>query len=316
MEPTRALVSSMPPGFDAAVFVVLHTSPDFPSLLPQILSRSGALPASHATDGELIESGRILVAPPDHHLSIEDGRVRVTRGPRENRHRPAIDPLFRTAARTYESRVIGVVLSGYLDDGAAGLRAIRARGGIGIVQDPEDATARQMPDSAIAYGGADYVLNRYQIGARLVQLVNSTAETTREAKKVVITPSGQNGDVNLHTSKPGEGSGVPSPFSCPECGGVLWESKDEGTLSFRCRVGHAYSVASLVADQERGVEDALWAAMRALEEKAALATRMSESTGDHRSFERLREQAQSDRDYAETIRSILFTNEKEAKSAD
>jgi two-component system, chemotaxis family, protein-glutamate methylesterase/glutaminase len=296
------------------VFVVLHTSPDFPSYLPHILSRSGPLPASHAYDGQLIQPGRILVPPPDYHLTIENGRVRVSRGPRENRHRPAIDPLFRTASRTYDSHVIGVILCGYLDDGAAGFRAIRSRGGLGIVQDPDDCIAKQMPESALAYGDADYVLAAKDIGPHLVQLVNSSADAAVEEKRVPMTAPGKNGEPNLRTSKPDEGSGVPSPFSCPECGGVLWETKEGDQVSFRCRVGHAYSAASLIADQERGVEDALWAAMRALEEKAALATRISEGTTDQRWFQRLREQVESDRKHAETIRNILLTDKTEVKT--
>src|SRR5262245_59348659 len=167
----QQLARSFPHDLPAAVFMVLHVPADAPSMLPEILSRSGPLPAKQPQDREPICPGRIYVAPSDRHLTIEDGVVRVTRGPRENRHRPAIDPLFRTAARVGGNKVIGVILSGNLDDGAAGLRAVRARGGIAMVQDPSEAMAREMPESALEYSGADYVLPVAKLGPQLVHLV-------------------------------------------------------------------------------------------------------------------------------------------------
>src|SRR5499425_33436 len=158
IESLQAVVAGLPRDLAASLFVVLHVPADGDSGLPRILSHAGPLPATHAKDNEPVQRGRIYVAPPDFHLLLRSGYVRIRRGPRENRHRPAIDPLFRTAARIYDSRVIGIILSGHLDDGAAGLRAIRSRGGIGIIQSPDDAFAPEMPASALEYGGADYVL--------------------------------------------------------------------------------------------------------------------------------------------------------------
>lgn len=309
VEPMQALVRALPADFPAAVFIVLHLAPDSPSLLPQILSRAGVLPAKHAEDGEPIRPGHIFVAPPDHHLTIEDGSMRVRRGPRENRHRPAIDPLFRSAARVYDSRTVGVILSGYLDDGAAGLRAIRARGGIGIVQDPEDAEATQMPESALQYGGADYVLPKEEIGRKLAELAGKCGRSSMK-KEPEKTHATNEAEANLEVSRPNEGEGVPSPFSCPECGGVLWEIKNGALVRFRCRVGHGYTMATLSEDQAHAVEAALWAAMRALEEKAALSVRLSQQTNAHGIADRFREQAQDYRDHAETIRGMLFEDEK------
>src|SRR5262249_35831767 len=205
--------------------------------------------------------------------------------------------------------------------GAAGLRAIRSRGGIGIIQSPDDAFAREMPASALEYGGADYVLTASDIGPRIVELVSQRENPSMRPKKANKRSkknrcSQGDAEENLHTAKPGEGCGVPSPFSCPECGGVLWEGKNGKPPNFRCRVGHAYGIASLAAEHKIRVEDALWAAMRALEEKAALATRISQSSTDSRSRERLQEQAQADRAYAETVREIIFTEENNAKSPD
>jgi two-component system chemotaxis response regulator CheB len=307
----RQIVAEFPADLNAAVFVVLHLSPDFPSMLPQILSRSGGLPAKHPEDGEKIQRGNIYVAPPDRHLTIEDSSVRLTRGPRENRHRPAIDPLFRTASRVFDSRVIGIILSGYQDDGSAGLRAIRARGGIAIIQEPEEAIASQMPQSALDYGGADYVLPAEKIGAQIVALVDHCGRPEMKGKKSNSRNSERETEQNLTVSRPDEGVGVPSPFSCPECGGVLWEIKNGELQRFRCRVGHAYTMTALAEDQNDGTEAALWAAMRALEEKAALAQRMSESTQAKRTADRLREQAEADRNHAEIIRKILFEDDVE-----
>lgn len=304
----QALVRPLPPDLPASIFMVLHLSADYPSLLPQILSRAGRLPAKHPQDGELIQHGQIYVAPPDRHLMIRDGTVRISRGPRENRHRPAIDPLFRTAARYYGDRVIGIVLSGHLDDGAAGLRAVHSCGGISIVQDPADAFAQQMPESALRYGGADYVLAMDQIGPRVVDLVDSCRSDGMQKKNPETEQIENEGMENLNVSHSDEGVGVPSPFACPDCSGVLWELKEGEMVRFRCRVGHGFTMATLAEEQEDGVEDALWAAMRALEEKAALTTRMSETTQHYPTRERLLEQAQANRKYAETIRKMLFSD--------
>ena len=317
VEAMQELVRSFPPAMPAAVFMVLHISPDFNSMLPQILGRKGPLPAKHPEDGEPIRPGQIFVAPPDRHLTIQDGVVRLTRGPRENRHRPAIDPLFRTAAKVYDSRVIGIILSGHLDDGAAGLHAIRSRGGIGIVQDPQDAQAAQMPRSALQYGGADYVLPLTQIGPLVAELVTNCRRSAMKDKQTNIDMDKESANAevmaNLEVSRPNEGHGVPSAFSCPECSGVLWELREGGLVRFRCRVGHGYTMASLAEDQTDAVENALWAAMRALEEKAALSTRMSEASVDPRMALRMREQAQDNRDHADIIRRIIFKDEKDEK---
>jgi two-component system, chemotaxis family, protein-glutamate methylesterase/glutaminase len=307
----QRIVQQFPADLNAAVFVVVHLSPEFHSRLPEILSRSGPLPARHPKDGEKIQRGNIYVAPPDRHLTIEDGNLRVLRGPRENRHRPAIDPLFRTASRVFDARVIGIILSGYQDDGSAGLRAVRARGGIAIIQDPEEATACQMPQSALDYGGADFVLPLEKIGAQVVALVDHCGRPEMKGKKPTSTNIENETEQNLTVSRPEEGVGVPSPFSCPECSGVLWELKNGELTRFRCRVGHAYTMAALAEDQTDGTEAALWAAMRALEEKAALGLRIADSTHSKRTGDRLREQAEADRAYAATIRKILFEDDAE-----
>jgi two-component system chemotaxis response regulator CheB len=158
VEAFKKIVHELPPALQAAIFVVLHISPEGPSVLPDILNRAGPLPALHPRDGDKIQLGKIYIAPPDHHLLIRRGHIHLFRGPKENNVRPAIDPLFRTAARAYGPRVIGVVLTGVLDDGTAGLLAIKARGGITVVQDPDDALFSGMPESAMKYADVDHCL--------------------------------------------------------------------------------------------------------------------------------------------------------------
>lgn len=313
VEGMQQLAHSFPHDLPAAVFMVLHVPADTPSMLPEILNRSGPLPARHPQDREPIRPGHIYVAPSDRHLTIEDGVVRVMRGPRENRHRPAIDPLFRTAARAGGKNVIGVILSGHADDGAAGLRAVRARGGIAMVQDPSDAAAREMPESALKYGGADYVLPVAELGPKLVNLACGRGAMIEGEDR---NEDARNVEGDLWTSAPSEGRGTPSVFACPECNGVLWEFKDGEFVRFRCRVGHAYTMANLAEEQVCETEEALWAAMRALEEKAALATRMAESITNNKARQRFLEQAGADRDRAAAIRKMLFADDKEASSAD
>lgn len=247
-------------------------------MLPDILSRAGPLPAAHAEDGESIQPGRIYVAVPDCHLLLQHGQVKVRRGPKENLHRPAIDPLFRTAAHAYRGRVVGVLLSGGLDDGTAGLLAIKRHGGVAIVQDPRTATAPGMPASAIQNVDIDHVLPVAEIPdilaqlahARAREIVPTAAEPEQPSAGLVMRPWG-----NDMPAGNDERAGKPSPYACPECHGVLFEVEDADLLRFRCRVGHAYSEETLSLELGHGAEAALWAAFRALEEDAALARRLA-----------------------------------------
>lgn len=258
------------------MFVVLHIPAQSPSLLPDILNRAGPLYAHHPADGEAIQHGRIYVAPPDHHLLVKDRNVHIVRGPKENRHRPAIDPLFRSAARTYGTRVVGAILTGSLDDGTAGLMAIKRRGGVAVVQDPRDALFSSMSLSAMAHVEVDHVLPLSAIGPLLVQLAHepTTAEGNYPLSKDMEMETNLS-TMDMSTMHNGEHVGTPSVFSCPECGGVLWELHDGNLLRFRCRVGHAFSVDSVLAGQSEAVEEALWAALKTLEESLSLSRRMA-----------------------------------------
>jgi len=279
------------------------------------------LPVQHAIDSDAIRAGHIYVAPPNHHLTLESDRIRVVKGPRENRHRPAIDPLFRTAARAFGSSVIAVLLSGNLDDGSAGLLAVRTRGGQAIVQDPVDARASEMPKRALEYAGADYVLPLAKIAPKLIELVNSRdatmkkAKTTNASKNNRRSKKGDGGSedevrANEQVSYSEESHGKPSVFACPECHGVLWELKEGRLVRYRCRVGHGYTTDSLKSELDESAESALWAAVRSLEEKAAMTRRMLEATSGLKDYvDRLKEQAESDTNNAEIIRNMIFAED-------
>jgi two-component system, chemotaxis family, protein-glutamate methylesterase/glutaminase len=263
------IVSGLPADFPATVFVVIHTSADNPGLLPQILARSGKLPAVYATNGDRIKKGLIYVAAPDHHLFVHKGRVCSARGPRENGFRPAIDPLFRSLARDFGERVIGVVLSGARDDGAYGLAMIKEAGGTAIVQDPDRALVPNMPLSALAATSVDFVLPVERIASVLIQVVSQTASSSSRASAM----AGDSNDQKLPDAEitdPAAMPGEATMFTCPECGGTLWELERGKTLRYRCHVGHKFGADSLVSDKDNAVEAAMWHALRALHEQAAL----------------------------------------------
>jgi two-component system chemotaxis response regulator CheB len=276
------LSRSLPENFPAAVCVVLHVPPLRSSVLPMLLDRAKRLPAAYGVDGESIVPGRIYVAPPDRHLLVEGNQICLGLGPRENGSRPAIDPLFRSVALAYGDRAIGVVLSGALYDGTSGLVAIKARGGITIVQDPDEAPCPSMPRNALENARIDHVVRTADLAGLLETLVaeplgpSSSSEHEEPATALL--------DRDVRIAKAGaqdraaaaEGLGAPSAFACPDCHGVLWEIKEGDAIRFRCRVGHAYLPDALAHAQSKELEEALWTALRSLRETAALSTRLSE----------------------------------------
>jgi two-component system, chemotaxis family, protein-glutamate methylesterase/glutaminase len=266
------LAQRLPGDLPAALLVVLHLGPG-KSALPEILSRAGPLPACHPADGEQLRPGRIYAAPPDQHMVLRDGRIKLLRGPRENGHRPAIDVLFRSAARTYGSRVVGLVLTGNLDDGTAGLLAVKRQGGIAMVQDPAEASYPSMPKSAMESVEVDHVLPVAGLAARLAQLARTPAPTNGGQ-------IGREPEMEEWLGQPGAEIGVPSGFTCPDCHGALWERPEGELVRYRCRTGHAFSPDSLAQAQEEGLEAALWAALRALEERISLARRIAKRMRD------------------------------------
>lgn len=313
VEACERLVRALPGDLQAPVLVVLHVPANAPSALPGILSRVGSLPAEHARDGAPLRNGAIYVARPDHHLLVAgDGTVRVTHGPRENGHRPAIDPLFRSAARYFGDRAVAVVLSGVLDDGSAGARVVKEAGGTVVVQDPEDALYAPMPAHAIAATEVDHVVPVADAGMLVGKIVAELAARRREG--VPMDDGGIDDELTLTTMdqtdpSTGEQLAPASHYSCPDCHGVLNEIHDEGDeVRFRCRVGHAWSPVSLLAAQSDGLETALWTALRALEEKASLARRLAaraRSGNAPHATRRFEEQAVDAQSGADTIRSLL-----------
>ncbi|HUQ82783.1 MAG TPA: chemotaxis protein CheB [Gemmatimonadaceae bacterium] len=271
------LVSLLPANLSAAIAVAVHVPERARSVLPSILSRHGPVPATHATDGEPLAHGHIYVAPPGYHLLVKRGRLRVVNGPHENGHRPSVDPLFRSAARAHGRRAIGVILSGSLDDGTAGLLSIKDAGGTALVQDPSEAMFDGMPVSAIENVSVDFVGTvdalADELRARVAALTAMPGDTDME---------NENGDeldvveMDSGTPDPDHWNALPSEFTCPHCHGSLFERHDGHFVRYRCRTGHAYSPDTLAAAQSDGIEAALWIALRSLEESAALHRRLHE----------------------------------------
>ena len=288
IDPLMQLVADLPTDLPASIFVVHHFPAQSVSVLPNILNRVSSLIASQPVDGEPIVPGRIYVARPDRHMVLRGGRIRLTNGPREHGHRPAIDPLFRSAARDFGPRVIGVVLSGTLDDGTTGLLAIKQAGGLAVVQHPEFAAFPGMPVSAIQNVSVDHVVGPSELGRLLDRLTRESASVfpgvpARDAADAAEPALA--GTAALRGGPPGR----PSGLVCPECGGVLWESESGGLLHFRCHVGHAYGAESRLAAQSGGHEGARGGAGRARAGKAELSRRLAGITrgrGLHRAAAR------------------------------
>lgn len=298
------LVERLPADLNATVLVVLHVHSQSPAVLANILNHAGNLPATTAEDGEAIETGRIYVAPPDYHLRVKPGYLQLTKGPKENHHRPAIDPMFRSAARTYGSRVIGVLLTGMLDDGTAGLMAVKLHGGIAIVQAPDDAMYSGMPSSAVEnVDDIDYILPLSEIPSILITLVNTPIAKSQPSNlESAIAKS--NMEAEDFTSLPGK----PSTYTCPDCGGTLWEIEEEKILRFKCHVGHAFGAGTLQAMQSEVLEEALWTAVRALQEKAMLSERMAARMRDrHQALaaQSLEQEAEAAKQRSTIIRQVL-----------
>jgi two-component system chemotaxis response regulator CheB len=306
VEALRALVGGLPPDYPGAVLVVLHLPRDAPSALAAILDRSGPLPATPVVDGDILRYGHIYVAPNDHHLIALDERLRLTRGPAENGHRPAVDPLFRSVARAYGPRAVGVVLSGARDDGAAGLYNIAARGGVTLVQDPADALYAGMPQAALERVAADHVAPAAKLGGLLagITAMNLPEGLSDPDDALLDAEVAISGLAPVTTDELG---GPPAGYGCPSCGGGLFEIEHTPVPRYRCRVGHAWSADSLLEEQAIALEGALWMALRALEEKSALSRRMATSGLRPQSAtgSRFREMADEAEQAGATIRRLI-----------
>jgi two-component system, chemotaxis family, protein-glutamate methylesterase/glutaminase len=313
MEALQNLVARLPADFPASLFVVWHMAPGVKSALPDILARATPLSVAAAADGDPIEPGRLYVAPNDHHMLLEQGYIRIAKGPKENRFRPALDPLFRSAAYVYGTRVIGVVLSGALDDGTSGLWTIKLRGGTAIVQEPADAGVRGMPLSALHNVDVDHKDTAARIGELLGRLVREEAAPQRELaeperarleREVRIAAEHDALEENLM------GFGELSPFTCPECHGVLSALRDGGIERYRCHTGHAFSREALLAYTDEQLEARLWDAVRALDEMVMLLDRMGQEfarRGDTRAAERCFDKAREAHLRSQPLREVART---------
>ncbi|SOD97730.1 chemotaxis protein CheB [Blastococcus haudaquaticus] len=307
------LLRTLPADLPAAVLVVLHLPTGARSALPQILDRVCALPVAQAVDGAPLEPGTVRVAVPDRHLLVADDHIVLARGPRENSHRPAVDVLFRSAARSAGRRVVAIVLSGALDDGAAGMIAVRARGGTGIAQDPADAMYPSMPRHAAEEGGAEHVVPVDDMGALLGELLSEDISLAPEppASGLMDTETAM-ANLDSDALNADDRPGTPSGFGCPSCHGALFSIAEGGMERFRCRVGHAWSPDALAAEQSHALESALWMALRGLEERAALSLRMgdrAEQRGHRlsaRTFQQRHDEAQ---EAAVVLRQLLLKGE-------
>lgn len=282
VEALQIFAASLPDDLPAAVFVVLHIGSggsEKHSHLPGILSRAGGLVAVHPRDGDPIEKGRIYVAPPDCHLLVEGARVKLSRGPKENRTRPAINPLFRSAALACDGRVTGVILTGMLDDGVAGLAEIKRRGGVAVIEDPKTALYPSMPRHALERVAVDYIVPLRDVGS----VVSRLARTERDAIK---------------TEEPMEKR--MTALTCPECRGPISEERQGKIVEYACRVGHRYSPLAMKNEHHDTVERSLWASVVALEEAADIAERLAPELGQDRT-----EEARKQREQAAFLKAIL-----------
>ena len=272
------LVKALPPGFPAAVLIVLHIG-SHRSMLPALLTSRGSHRAIHPQDGERLAPGTIYVAPPAHHMLIDaDGEgdvVRLTRGAKEHHARPAIDPLFRSAALACGPRVIGVILTGRQDDGTAGLQAVKACGGITVVQDPADAEEPGMPTSALRHVQVDHCVPLRLLGDVLARIAGQPIEPVPDTPPTWLAEEHAVATAGADPVQQLNAIGRPSTFSCPECNGVLWEIENSKPVRYRCHTGHAFSITTLEATQLTATEDALWGAIRALQEREALLRRLA-----------------------------------------
>lgn len=280
LDALKRLLAPLPEDLPAAILVVMHTGPH-ESVLPKLLQPVCRMPVRHAPSRTPIKAGEILIAPSNHHLVVEQDSVGLSSGAKENYARPAIDPLFRSAAIFQRERVIGIIMTGELDDGTVGLQAVKAYGGIAIVQDPTQAVAASMPASAIEHVDVDYCLPIDAIAARLTELVAQPVRSHQlpHPPSALASLAEFENRSTLRGLPPEESKafGNPSMLTCPECSGSLLEFSAPGPLRFRCHTGHAYTAQALAMGQDRSIEEALWSAVRALHEREILMRRSAQN---------------------------------------
>jgi two-component system, chemotaxis family, protein-glutamate methylesterase/glutaminase len=322
LKPLTTIVQGLPVGLKASVLVVMHTRAAADGFLPDILGRITPLAVTFAKHAQRFDHGHIYIAQPDRHLILTGGELRLVHGPRENGFRPAIDPLFRTAARELGPRVVGVILSGALSDGAYGLSLIKQHGGVAVVQDPDEANVDSMPRNALSAVDADYILPAAQIAATVTRLIEKRPAKGRANGELRMPRS--NGELepqmpSEHTkvSEMEDRFGAPSPLTCPDCGGALWEVQEGSIVRYQCHTGHQFAPDVLDGEQRDAVDSALWSAVRVLEEHSELKKRMAKRASDNGMTALSAGFAEGARDahsQAQRIRSLLFTQEPDVSA--
>ena len=319
LDAIRKLVKGLPENLGAAIFIVWHMAADVRGVLPDIINREKTLEARHAFDGEEIKENRIYVAPPDHHLLIEGTKLRISKGPKENRFRPAVDPLFRSAAYYYGSQVMGIVLSGALDDGTAGLWTVKEHGGIAIIQNPLDAEVPSMPQNAERHVNIDYSIAVADMPRLLVRLIKEAASASPAVMKKENKP-----DLEIRVAANETGIepavfslGNLTPFTCPECHGVLTAITEGNLKRYRCHTGHAFSADTLLAAMTEHIEETLWSAIRSIKETTMLLNTIGDHFADHNNaklaalyFKKAQEATQR----AKVVRDVVINHEQLSKS--
>lgn len=308
------LLSQLQPDFAAPVLVVQHISADASGdVLLDSLNSQTRLKCVHAADGQPLVNGCVYLAPSDHHLMVNQGHeAQVTKGATENRWRPAIDPLFRSAAVEYGNHLIGIILTGYLDDGTSGMIAIQKCGGICIVQDPADAEYPDMPKNVLNQLKPDYCLPLAEMGSLLAELLVKKPGRRKTVSEDVLIEAGIAGRV-LSDLPSVNALGEQMPFNCPGCGGVLWQVANGKSTRYRCHTGHAYTAATLLAEQTAKLEETMWVALRMFEERKNLLTTIAkENTGA--ASRSAQERADLSQVHIERIRKILMSDDKGTNS--
>ncbi|HEX8576298.1 MAG TPA: chemotaxis protein CheB [Flavobacterium sp.] len=306
----KKLLSQLQDDFPLPVLIVQHISADaIGNVMVSALRQSCKLNCLHAKTGDRLLPGHIYIAPSDHHLMIDQQlKLMVTKGAHENRSRPAINPLFRSAAVAFGNGVIGILLTGYLDDGTAGLKVIERCGGICIVQDPEDAEYPDMPNNAINEVQVDYIVPISEMGGLIYQLIYRKISKSPLIPKDILIEASIAARVSSDLDSV-NALGDQAPFNCPGCGGVLWEINHDSNPRYRCHVGHAYTAATLIAEQTMKIEETMWTALRMFEERKNLLVAMAKDKKGSTAKSAM-ERAALSQVHIERIRQILLSDDK------
>jgi two-component system, chemotaxis family, protein-glutamate methylesterase/glutaminase len=296
VEALKILVAGLPKDLQAAIFIAMHLQASRETLLPKILNSHGPLPVHLPRDQEPIQPGHIYVAPPGYHMLIRKGSIELSSGPKENNQRPAVDSMFRSAASAYGTHVIGVILTGALDDGTVGLGMVKKRGGTTVIQDPGDALYPDMPESARRHVKIDHSLPLDEMATQLVKLVKKNLANRNGHKK--SQPASDKGT-----------QGKLTPLTCPNCHGVMSEYREGKITEYKCQVGHAFSPQTMDSEHEEVVDSALWAAYRLVEERITLLQRISKNHGQRwqkESLNNFQQKTQEMKSHAALLKKILF----------